>query len=153
MAHARTWALVSNGVRARILRDLEDGDGEDPVELVSKSQARHLRDLLTDTPDAARFSIDDARRLASEEGSKAIRQDTEDFARELISMLEAHRRAGEFTSLALFASLPMLNILRTEMPATLRATIATAEQVNLTHLSPSELRQAIRRRLKPRETT
>lgn len=145
MRGSRTWALVMNGVRARILRGVEDGDGEDPVELVSRAPSTHLRDVMADKPGRSFSSGASAtgRRSAVEMGSDPILRDMQDFAGETATLLEKHRRAGDFARLAVFAEPKMLGILRKESPATLWATVFLDMPLNLIGLSELDLRSRV----------
>ena len=143
MARIKTWALVTNGVLARILWGLEDGDSEDPIEIVSKAESTHLRDILTDKAGRSLASGDSGRRSAMEPGSDAILCDMQDFARETLSVLETHHRVGRFTSLAVLAAPKMLGVLRQEMPSTLRKSIVLEKDVNLINLPEADFRDVV----------
>lgn len=143
MARTKTWALVTNGVLARILRDLEDSDSGDPIEIVSKAESTHLRDILSDKSGRSFASGDSGRRSAMEPGSDPILHDMQGFARETLSVLEAHHRAGRFTRLAVLAAPKMLGVLREEMPSTLRKSIILEKDVNLINLPEADLRDAV----------
>ena len=146
-----TWALVSNGVRARILRDL-DGDGAEPsVELVRKTQATHLRDVLTDKPGRSFASDASGRRSAMEPGTDPILRDMQDFAREMVDLLDAAHRAGKFSRLAVLAAPKMLGILRKTLPASLRACVVLEQASNLIWLPEADLRDAVLRMLHVRQ--
>ncbi|EPX83692.1 host attachment protein [Salipiger mucosus] len=140
-----TWALVSNGVRARILRALEGGDGEEPIELVSKAESTHLRDILSDRSGRSFASDHSGRRSAMEPGSDPIRRDMQDFASDTLEMLEGHHRARDFGRLAILAEPGMLGILRQQMPAGLRPAVVLERPVNLVGLPAAELRETVRR--------
>lgn len=153
MARKNTWALVTNGVRARVLRGLEDGDSEGPIELISKAESTHLRDLLTDKAGRSFSSSGDGQRSAMEPGSDPILRDMQDFATETLGMIEGHHRAGRMTHLAIFAAPKMLGILRKEMPASLREAIILERDLNLINLSQAELREHVIAALKEEPTT
>lgn len=129
-----------NGARARILRGVEDNDGEDTVELVSRASSTHLRDIMTDKPGRSFASGAPGRRSAIEMGSDPILRDMQEFAGETADLLEKHRRAGDFARLAVFAEPKMLGILRKECPATLWATVILDLPMNLIALPERELR-------------
>ncbi|WP_116134732.1 host attachment protein [Tropicimonas sp. IMCC34043] len=143
MRGSRTWALVMNAVRARILQGVGDGDGEGAVELVSRARSTHLRDIMTDKPGRSFSSGATGRRSAIEMGSDPILRDMQDFASETAELLEKHRRAGDFARLALFAEPKMLGILRKEFPATLWATVFLDLPLNLIALSERDLRARV----------
>lgn len=135
--------LVMNGVRARILGGVQDGDGKDHVELVSRAPSTHLRGIMTDKPGRSFSSGATARRSAVEMGSDPILRDMQDFASETADLLEKHRRAGDFARLAVFAEPKMLGVLRKESPATLWATVFLALPLNLIALSERDLRSRV----------
>jgi len=144
----KTWALVSDGVRARILRDLEDGDSQDPIELFSKAESTHLRDYLSDRSGRSFASGADGRRSAMEPGSDPVLRDMQDFAQETFSVLEDNFRKGQMTRLAIFAAPKMLGILRREIPASLNKAVILERDLNLINLPEKDLRQAVIRALR-----
>lgn len=148
MAHHKTWALVTNGVRARILRDLEDGGSQAPIELVSKAKSTHLRELLSDKAGRSFASDASGRRSAMEPGSDLILRDMQDFAQETLSVLEDHFRKGHLTRLAIFAAPKMLGVLRGEIPASLNGAVILEHDLNLINLPEAELREAVIRAIK-----
>lgn len=132
-----------NGVRARILRGVEDADGEDTVELVSRASSTHLRDIMTDRAGRSYSSGSAGRRAAIEMGSDPILRDMQDFAEETAELLEKHRRAGDFARLAVFAEPKMLGILRKEFPATLWGAVFLDLPLNLIALPERDLRSRV----------
>jgi protein required for attachment to host cells len=143
----KTWALVTDGVRARILRDLEDGNSHDPIELVSKAKSTHLRDYLSDKAGRSFASGADGRRSAMEPGSDPVLRDMQDFAQETFSVLEDHFRKGHLTRLAIFAAPKMLGVLRREIPASLKDAVTLERNLNLFNLPEADLRNAVIRAL------
>lgn len=146
MKRPRTWALVADGVRARILRGLEGGAPlpHPPGELISRSRSRHLRDVMSDRPGRTQSSDRSGRRSAMEPGSDPIRQDMRDFAHDLMDRLDSHRRAGDFERLAIFAAPAMLGLLREAMPQALRSTVILERSQNLVQSGEAELREIVR---------
>ena len=150
MDDSRTWALVTNGVRARILRNLDDGDPGAPVELVRQADAVHLRDLLTDRQGRSFASDARGRRSALEPGTDPILRDMQDFARDMVGLLEDGHRAGAFNRLAILAAPKMLGLLRQAIPANLRACVVLEMASNLVWLSEADLCATVRRMLRAR---
>ncbi len=148
MARVRTWALVTNGVHARIVRGLEKEGPEAPGELISKARSNHLREILADKSGRSFASVGNGRRSAMESRSDPIRLDMQDFARETLEVLEQRHRQGDFNRLAILAAPKMLGILRQELSDTLRATVFLERPINLIHLSEAELRKTILRIVK-----
>lgn len=145
MLRPRTWALVADGVRARILRGLEDGapPPRPPSELVSLSRSQNLLDMMTDAPGCVPAS-DHGRRFGLEAAEDPIRRDMRDFARQLMDRLDSHRRAGDFERLAIFAAPTMLGFLREEMPRALRATVILERSRNLVQVDAARLRGIVK---------
>jgi len=139
----KTWALVSDGVRARILRDLENGDSQHPIELVRKTNSTHLRDYLSDRAGRSFASGADGRRSAMEPGSDPVQRDMQDFAQETLSVLQGHFRKGHLTRLAIFAAPKMLGVLRREMPASLNSAVILERDLNLINLPETDLRETV----------
>jgi protein required for attachment to host cells len=143
MNGSRTWALVMNGVRARILRGVANGDGEDHAEIVSRAALRHMRDML-----ARQTGPDDLPEVDREDTEgDSVARDMQEFAAETGEVLEQHRRAGDFARLAVFAEARMLAVLRAELPATLRKAVVLELPLNLITLPERELRQRVRAHL------
>jgi protein required for attachment to host cells len=143
----KTWALVSDAVRARILRDLEGGDSNDPIELVSKARSTHLREYLSDKAGRSFASGSGGRRSAMEPGSDPVLHDMQEFAQETLSVVDDHFRQGHLTRLAIFAAPKMLGILRREMPASLSSAVILESDLNLINLPETDLRDAVIRAL------
>lgn len=143
MARPKTWALVTNGVRARILRDLEESEAQEPVEIVSTSTSPHLREIMSDRAGRSFASDASGRRSAMEPGSDPILRDIQDFAQETLDLLAARHHARELTRLAIFAAPKMLGILRRQMPASLREAVFLERDLNLINLSAAELRETV----------
>ena len=143
----RTWALVLNGTRCRILRGLSGRDEDAPSELVLRSEARNLRDIMSDKPGRSFASTGGGRRSAMDYNSDPLVEDQRDFIRQIIALLESHRRAGDFDRLAVFADHDMLGHLRKMMPQSLADLVIYEVPKNLLHLSPQELAEAVSRGL------
>ena len=139
---SRIWALAMNGARARILRGLQPPSDALPAELVMKSEARHLRDIMSDKPGRSVSSGSAGRRSAMEYAGDPLAEDQRDFIRQVIALLESHRRAGEFDHLVILAEHDVLGSLRHLMPAPLGAMVLRQVPKNLLHLSPQDLHRA-----------
>jgi len=139
----KTWALVMNGARCRILRGPSARADEAHAELVLRSEARNLREIMSDKPGRSFASKGGGRRSAMEYASDPIAEDQKEFIRQVISLLESHRRAGEFDRLAVFAEHEMLGRLRQMMPKTLTDMVILEVPKNLLHLSVQELADVV----------
>jgi protein required for attachment to host cells len=146
-ATSRTWALVVNGARCRIVRGV-CGKGEDqPTELVLRSESRNLRDIMSDKPGRSFASMGTGRRSAMEYASDPVAEDQREFLRQIIALLESHRRADDFDRLAIFAEHDMLGHLRRMMPQTLADLVIREVPRNLLHHSVQDLAEAVSREL------
>lgn len=143
MPRPKTWALVTNGVRAKVLRGLETSAPEQLIEISTKSASPHLGEIMSDRAGRSFASDGHGRRSAMEPGSDPILRDMQDFAGEMLEMLEARHHAGEMTRLAIFAAPKMLGILRKQMPASLRGAVFLQRDLNLIGLSGADLREAV----------
>ncbi|WP_371059469.1 host attachment protein [Rhodosalinus sp. 5P4] len=130
MVAFRIWALVSDCVRARILRGLErgGGDADPPTELVERPQARGIRAALSG---------------AAPGTAAGPEEDVAQFARTLLRFLDTHRVAGDFTRLAVFAEPRMLSALRAAAPPALWSTVILEEPRNLVILPETTLRATV----------
>ncbi|TGD60556.1 host attachment protein [Tabrizicola sp. WMC-M-20] len=144
---SKTWALVLNGTRCRIQRGVSGRGEEVPTELVLRSECRNLRDIMSDKPGRSFASGGGGRRSAMEYGSDPVAEDQREFIRQIIALLESHRRAGDFDKLAIFAEHDMLGQLRQMMPQSLADLVIREVAKNLLHLSAQELAEAVSRGL------
>jgi protein required for attachment to host cells len=147
---SKTWALVLNSARCRILRGLGADGSEVPAELVLRSESRHLRDIMSDKPGRSFASAGGGRRSAMEYASDQIAEDRRDFLRQVIALLESHRCAGDFDRLAVFAEHDMLGYLRQMIPRALADLVILEEPKNLLHLSVQELAEVVSHEVRDR---
>ncbi|MDP4034126.1 MAG: host attachment protein [Pseudorhodobacter sp.] len=127
------WGLVLSATRARILRGLLQEKLPRDSELVIRAQNLGLRELMREMPGPL-----DA--LAKAEGASqmrrrrdVLREDATTFVRNVVTLLDAHRRAGDFDHLVIFSSPEMLEILRAELPMALKHKVAAEVARNLMH--------------------
>lgn len=139
-----TWALVTNGVHARILRGLEKGDQEQSIEIANKSDTTHLGEMMSDKSGRSVSSGTGGRRSAMEPGSDPVHRNMQDFAQETLSVLETHLRAEHFNRLAVFAAPKMLGIIRHEMPSSLQKAVMLESDANLINLPDADLQDFVR---------
>ena len=109
---------------------------EAPSELVLRSESRKLRDIMSDKPGRSFASKGGGRSSAMEYGSDPVAEDQQEFIRQIIALLESHRRAGDFDR---------LGQLREMMPQTLADLVIREVPKNLLHLSAQELAEAVSR--------
>jgi protein required for attachment to host cells len=148
MTKSKIWALVINGMQARILRGLGNADTDDIIERSSKAQSSHLRDIMADQAGRSFSSYSGGRRSAMEPGSDPIRHDMQEFARETLQDLEKHHRAGDYEQLAIFSAPKMLGVLREELPEGLRSAVIIECPSNFINLPEGELRETVRRHVR-----
>lgn len=147
MVASRTWTLVVNSARCRILRGLSDRGSIAPTELVLRSEVRNLRDIMSDRPGRSFTSNGGSRRSAMEYAGDPMAEDQREFVRQIIAILESHRLAGDFDKLAVFAEHDMLGHLRRMMPQTLADLVIREVPKNLVRLSAQELAEAVAQEL------
>lgn len=145
---SKTWALVINGARCRIVRGVPARDTDALTELVLRSESRNLRDIMSDKPGRSFASKGGGRRSAMEYASDPVVEDQKEFIRQVIAVLESHRRAGDFDRLAVFAEHDMLGHLRLMLPQTLSDLVIAELPKNLLHLSAQGLAEAVTREVK-----
>lgn len=143
MHRPSTWALVSNGTHAFILKGLEGKDRPAPVALVSEDTSTKLGDIMADKPGRGFASSADGRRSAMEPGSDPVHRQMEVFAKDTLARLAKHHLASEFDRLAIFAAPKMLGVLRKEMPGGLKDAIVLERAANLIHLPEHDLRDTV----------
>jgi protein required for attachment to host cells len=140
--HKRTWSLVMNATRARIVRGIHHRSGEAQTELVLKTEAHKLKDILSDRPGRSFSSGSAGRRSAMAYGSDPLEEDERNFVRQVLTLLDTHRRSEDFDALTVYAEPQTLGMIRNEIPAGLKGLVVKEVAKNLVHLSPHEL-QAI----------
>ena len=146
--HIRTWALVTDGMRARILRNVEEQTPPEPIEMQSAASSTRLRDILSDAPGRSFSSDGSGRRSTMEPGSDPVLHEIQVFAREVVKVLDAHRQDGSLARLAIFAAPRMLGILRQEMPEALHAITVLESPLNLAGLPAPKLYGRVREALR-----
>ena len=144
---SKTCALVINGARCRILRGLATRGDDALAELVLRSESRNLRDIMSDKPGRSFASMGGGRRSAMEYASDPVSEDQREFIRQVIALLESHRRAGDFDRLAIFAEHDMLGHLRQLMPHSLRDKVIREVPKNFLHLPAQELSEVVAQEL------
>ena len=145
MKPRRTWVLVADGARARIVRDaLSPGEPTDKDEdLVFNSQPRQLRAIMADKPGRS-FASTGARRSAMEYHGDPVREEDRAFAAMLAETLHRHFLAGDFDQLAIAAAPQMLGDLRQACPESIRKVTVAEIPKDFTKLPMDELRETIR---------
>jgi len=132
MAKTIIWALVMNSERARILRGLNRDGSVDAAELEMQTDSKRLQDIMSDRPGRS-FNSADSRRSAISYASDPVRDAQRRFVDSVAVLLDQHLRDGDFTALAVFASRPILGMLREAMTPALARTVIAEVDKNLLH--------------------
>lgn len=127
------WGLVLSATRARVLRGLRQEKLPQAAELVIRAQNLRLRALMREMPGPVDALAKTERAAPMRRCRDALREDATTFVREVVMLLEAHRRAGDFDHLVIFSSPEMLEILRAELPKALKLKVTAEIAGNLMH--------------------
>ena len=141
--NSKTWALVINDARCRILRGFPTHSNDALAELVMRAESYKLREIMSDRSGGSFTPKGGSHRSAMAYGGNPTADDKREFIRQIIALLESHRRAGEISKLAVFGETDMLGQLRHLMPQTLSDLVIREVPKNLLHLSPQELADAV----------
>ena len=131
----RTWALVMDAMRARILRGFENPDGAAPLEIVSQAASHNLRRLI-ETGGVEHETAAEIRR--------GTQLDTQSFVQKVLEFVEIHRRTGDFDRLAIIAAQPILDVIHQEISPALKRTVFVENPTNLTPLAAPDLFERVR---------
>lgn len=143
MTDRAPWVLVMNATRARILRGVTAKGTVEGEELVLRAEHHRLKDIMADKPGRSFSSGSGGRRSAMAYGSDPLEEDSREFLRRIIDLLESHRRAGDFSRLVVFAEPHVLGLFRAMVPGGLAACIGTSAALNLVHLEPRDLAERV----------
>lgn len=128
----KTWILIADSSRARILRHCGPGKGLEAVDGHDfRSEQRKLRDILADRPGRVHDSAGKSRH-AMEPATDAVRQDETAFARSLAAVLAKALRRRQFDRLVLVAPPKALGDLRSELSAPVQAALIAEVNKDLT---------------------
>jgi protein required for attachment to host cells len=141
------WILVMNATRARLIRGLPESGEPAAPELVLRAPSHHLREVMSDKPGRSFSSGSPGRRSAMDYGSDPLRQDELEFVRQVIALIESHRRAGDFDRLAIVAAPHTLGLLREEMPHALQPLVSRELAKNLAGVLETALPGVLKREL------
>lgn len=140
MKKPRTWILVADGARARIVRF--GPEGEHLEDLAFEADHKQLKEIMADKPGRSFASVG-AKRSAVEYHSDPVRAQAEKFAELLVARLEHARLSHEFDRLAIVAEPRMLGVIRSHMPHQLGATVIAEVHKDLTKLPAHQLHEAV----------
>lgn len=151
MKRDRTWYVVMNAGRARILRGLPNERDPAQAEIILQGPRQNLRDRLQDRPARSFASCRDGRRSAVEPGTDPMHEDARRFLRDVFDFLLEQHRARAFDGLVLIGSPDIVGLWREEIPDTLRDCMRAEMKKNLVRWPAARLVPALRA-LSPRQS-
>ena len=132
MRPQKTWVLIADGARARILENRGPGDGLVAVDgLEFSADHSPTNDLVADRQGRS-FSSHGPGRSAIEARSDPHRQRKSIFARHLADVLAVELEAGRYHRLILVAAPATMGELREAISPKVRATVAGEAALDLT---------------------
>jgi protein required for attachment to host cells len=139
----KTWVLIADGARARLVAAEGHGKGLQLIEKLEFS-ADHSpnRELLHDKP-ARVFESHGATRHGVEPKSDPHRELKRDFAQELSSVLDTNLSKHEFDKLVVVASPVTLGDLRRALSEAVKATVVAEVSKDLTKVPNHEIARHI----------
>lgn len=143
MHKTKTWILVADGSRARVLLSEGWGSGLTPVE--GKSFEVHIpptRELGTEKPGRG-FSSAHGRPFAVETRTDWHRQAKENFLKSLAEVLKEGAEARAYERLVLVAPPQALGDLRAAIAAKVEKMVIAEVNKDLTHLSLKDLEKQL----------
>lgn len=139
MKPVRTWILLADGTRARIVCNTGPGKGLEEVRGM-EFEGDNVRsgDVMADRPGRT-FDSAGAHRHAMERPSDPQREAKRSFAAELVAGLQGQLQAKAFDRLVLVAAPATLGDIRKALPKPLLAVVYAEVPKNLVHLPNQEL--------------
>lgn len=139
MRAVRTWILLADGTRARIVCNTGPGKGLAEVRGMEFA-GENLRpgDIMADRPGRT-FDSAGAHRHAMEPPSDPQREAKRSFAADLVAMLQNQLQAQAFDRLVLVAAPATLGDIRKTLPKSLQAVVYGEVSKNLVHVPNAEL--------------
>lgn len=144
MAADVIWALILNATRGRIIRSLQEAQSALTTELVVRAKQLKLSTRMGASAMPLGTLARGERASALRHYQDALREDEETFAREVVMLLDAHRRAGDFDSLIVVSPSDMMERLLAEMSQPLKLKIEATVIANLTHEPAPQLVSLVR---------
>lgn len=139
MKPIRTWILIADGARARVVENLGPGKGVSEVTGMEFSQpAERNRDIMADRPGRSFESADNSRH-SMEPPSDPKRLAEADFVAGLASMLDEKLKAGAFDRLVLVAAPQALGDIRKAISGQLADTVYGELAKDLTKVPNNDL--------------
>jgi hypothetical protein len=132
--------MVIDPTRARLLRDMGDGDGEDRAAWVARAGSAHLQSALDDDLPA---QADGARDTGPVHSRAALDRDAEEFLDQTLGFLATERRAQRFDRLAIFAEPAIYALVALKLPSVLRPGLILQRARGLMRLPEPSLRRRL----------
>ena len=112
MKPVRTWIVIADGARARIVKNAGPGRGvEADSNLVFRSEHRKLQEIMADKPGRAYDSVGKSRH-SMDYGTDVVREDERHFLRSLAARLDKEATANAYDRIILIAPPRALGDLR-----------------------------------------
>ncbi len=139
MKPIRTWILIANGTRARLVLNDGPGHGIKALKgLAFGTEAVSAKDLTGDRQGRVSDSAGPGRHaLESKHHPEDLHR--QQFLREVVDAIAAKYNAGEFDRLIVVASPKVMGELRAFIPDEIQQTITAEVAKDLTHLENDEL--------------
>jgi protein required for attachment to host cells len=138
------WVLVADASRARLFR------AEQPQQILTPALGEELigsnlpsREIASDRPGRS-FDRGGQGRHAMEPSTDPARHAQEEFARDVVRLLDEKRKSGSFERLVVVAPPQFLGDLRAVMPQQLQAAVSAEVAKDLSKLPPHELQGHLR---------
>lgn len=139
MKPVRTWIVIADGARARIVKNAGPGRGvEADAELVFRSEHHKLQEIMADKPGRAFDSVGKGRH-AMAYGADAVRQDELHFLQSLAERLEKEAMADAYDRLILIAPPRALGDLRSFLSKPVKSRVHDEIAKDLTQLPNDRL--------------
>ncbi|NKB16242.1 MAG: host attachment protein [Sphingomonadales bacterium] len=143
MKTIRTWVLIADAGRARVLENRGPGTGMRGVEgLELENETLPSRELGRDRP-ARTFDSEGKGRHAIDPKTDPHREQKRDFARTLAALLEEALKEGSYDRLVIAAPPPFLGDLRDALPPAVRAVVSSEIVKDLTKVPVPELQSHV----------
>ncbi|MGI9414753.1 MAG: host attachment protein [Hyphomicrobiales bacterium] len=139
MKPVKTWILVADGARARVVLNAGPGKGVEEIEgLDFRSEHPQSGDIMADREGRA-FDSQGSGRHAMERPSDPHRNAKKAFAERLAAMLDKHAARDRFNRLVIVAPPQALGDLRAALSRGVRDRVSAELAKDLTHLRNEDL--------------
>jgi len=137
MKPVRTWIMIANGARARIVANAGPGHGVTALEgMEFEDESLKTSEIVTDRPGRTHDSTGPGRHALSQ-GTDPHRERERAFAKTLASMLDAHCSKNSYDRLILTAAPQTLGDLRDALSSPVKAKVFAEKAKDLTQIPNS----------------